>query len=339
MDPSEAKGVMISQDPKTIQIMAKIHEAIATNDPGRIAKASEALARMARGHSVDMDTDFEIQDLVPGIRLPRRMALDHIWIPSDLPTLIGGFLGHGKTTISDNIIAHLLHLGKKVYAFVNEAEQQECAINVFRIFNATHEENPEPYTMAEAFAQKRTVKLWLDSVPFKIVNVQDDSPDEVVDKMTRALSLGLADAVFLDYFQNTATGMEDKGKFAAFAKMSRGLRKLCKAEKKPVIITAQINREGNRDEGFKAPGSGAIKGCGDIEEAAGLCINSKNAMYAVPQGYAGKKFLWVNVAKNRYGEIGHTACLVDYETRTMIGEVDGDEMERYLEAARPKKKR
>lgn len=331
---------MISSDAKLNLLYSDILAALMDNDAKRFAAVCETAAQIARAYLVETEAaPVEITQQTKVIPFPTEMGLKGIGFAENEPFLIVAFPSDGKTLFCSNLVAHLIKDKYRVHVLHNEGNSQDYAIGAYRVLWSLL---PPPsfrrLSKEDAFAEKEKVKDWLNRSSLKIINVRRDNPTELIARITKIMAKDEADVILFDWLQNVSI-KDDKHRFQGWSFIAQQLEELCLKWKKPVGVFGQMNRDGGREKlTIGAPSLGVIEGCPQMEQKSGVVLNLRNGTTNL-DGWTGKPFFWINVAKNRHGARGQRNARADFDSGSFVGAMDPDEYENVIAHIKTQRKR
>lgn len=335
---------MISADARLNALLADITGALISDDLRKFLTSLDTAAQIGRAYQSNLEKPQPIEFTEPPtmIPFPDAMGLRGVSFASHEPVLFVGFPGDGKTTFCTNLIAHQIMAKRRVVLMHNEGDTQEYAAGIYRIvWSIVPGISARRISLDEVFSpeEKSKAQKWVDSSPnLSIVDIAKSSPQDVVARMTQLYSKNQADIILFDYLQNVTVSDPNK-RFVAWSWLALQIESICKTWRKPIIVFAQMNREGGREAlPDKAPSLGVTEGCPLIEQKAGVVVNLRNGSKNI-RDWDKAPFFWVNVAKNRRGPGGQRSTKLDTQSGALVGQMMPDEFERVHEMINAQRKR
>lgn len=208
--------------------------------------------------------------------------------------IIGARPAVGKTAFAMNMARNIAKSGKKVEFFSLEMDDGqiydrlislESDIELKRIrrairFNENEEEKfRKGNERVREYGDNLLITCDVDTIPEMQMNLKKHK----------------ADIAIIDYLQLVSPGSRYKGvRYAEVGEISRGLKRMARKLKIPVVALCQLNR--SLDE-TKEPSMNELRESGDIEQDASQIILLWNKT-------EDKKTKGIKIAKNRNGELG-----------------------------------
>ena len=253
-------------------------------------------------------------------------AMDEILnIPQGAITIIGGRPGHGKTTFKLNLLVNMLQLypDLKFYFFSYEEARKYIGLKMIMIksgviLNDSFNQN----AYKNYFKEKRGFDYriedaisWYDELTssnrLTISDIRLSGEDLVttIGYLNKKKDTG---AVFIDYIQKIPLkDLRESQRYMQLKKVSELLLEMAVAQDIPIILGAQLNRQGNSDIKLEH-----IRECGDIEQDSNLVLGIYNESVSRTEEANEenpddlKVNLKVSVLKNRGGFAGKKVPLV-----------------------------
>jgi DNA primase catalytic core len=245
-----------------------------------------------------------------------------ITIPQEAITIIAGRPSHGKTTLLLNMFLNSIrtHEDKRFFFFSYEETKNQLALKCLTILsgaelhqykNLEHIEaylknnrtDKEEINKAKSLYQELTdsSRLWLIEEPYYI----DDLTDSIIHLADKYNNIG---AIFIDYIQKIKIKGKYQSRQVEIQKVSEAILEAAKKAHLPIILGAQLNREGGDSKRVRLSN---LRESGDIEQDANLVLGLYNEDMQEMQESESLKYskkieidLKVTILKNRGGITG-----------------------------------
>lgn len=233
------------------------------------------------------------------------------WQPGDL-IIVAARPSMGKTAIAINLFAKSAAMkGKQVCIFSLEMENLKLSKRLILSYGGIVRNNFEKGTMSPGdWAAYNNAVTSLERLPIYI----DDTPSTTVryiDSVVRNKARkGECDVVVIDYLQLVETPETggNKNREREVAEITRGLKKVAKANNVPVILLAQLNR-GVENREDKKPRLADLRESGAIEQDGDIIIFPWRPCYydedaTDDTGNSLRNVMFLEIAKYRDGSTG-----------------------------------
>lgn len=230
--------------------------------------------------------------------------------------VVGARPGVGKTSFALTIARNVAYKSQgKVLFFsleMSENELHERILSSISGVDSRRIHSPQKLTEAD-FDRIERARQWDDRVK-GCIKVQDH-PDTTISTMraeARQMQIGEGlNLVIVDFLQivNAEGTSSKEGATQRITEISRGLKKLAKELKVPVIALSQLNRE-LKDRQDKRPQITDLRQSGSIEQDADVVLLLHRDIDS--EGDTAE----VNIAKNRHGDCGVKELYFDKSTTT-----------------------
>jgi hypothetical protein len=239
-------------------------------------------------------------------------------------TLIAGRTGQGKTTFMLNLLIKqaLINKDKKFYFFSYEEPQQNIYYKLLSIVAGKQIKGPKEIkqgsydaikhhlregTWSQDAALSRAIETMSELVDGDRIEVvgENYSVEKLCEIITHRANEENIGAVFIDYAQRIHPEKSTDGLRTAMVYVSATILKTAKNTGLPIILGAQINREGANNDGKTIPQLHNLKESGSLEEDA----NNVWVVYCPPLQTAATKDMQVHILKNREGDTGEPIIL------------------------------
>lgn len=289
------------------------------DDPDAAAAEAERLLLAAAGSTAGGDftpaaalagqvLDFLSGDDPPALSTGLRDLDARLigWRPSRL-YVVAGRPGMGKTGFALSAAAAACRAGARVAFYSLEMAGEELLIRLAAGIARVDSQRIEAKTLTEA--EYAAVVRALSEVHRWRLAVSEDSDDTIARiraKARRAHAAEPLDLVVVDYLQLAEGEGETRG--AQVADVARGLKKLARELRVPVLAPAQLNRDVER-RASNVPQLADLRESGEIEQAADVV-----AFLYRPEYYdrdAAPGVAEIHLAKHRGGPLGVVACRFD----------------------------
>lgn len=271
LSEAQTNGIPPAQKTRTmIDTWDKYIGQVITHRPQTVQEAVgdyiDALEQRGTDQTLRLSYGYPMLD-----RITRGMGKGHnIWL--------GAEQGMGKTTLVQNIIAHVCHVLKRhVYLWTGEMTEQDTVARFIAFMSGINAEKTEGGYISDGEQSKVVaaagdISIWGLTI--------DTDPDTTIDDLSRRLE-GFAsthplDLVVIDYIdllsRSRNLGRND-GDVQNVSYKAHHIQKLARRLNVPVIILSQFNRESLKGQ---PPTMHSFKGSSVIESAADLMLAIHN---------------------------------------------------------------
>ena len=237
-----------------------------------------------------------------GIQTPLKKLNEkiHGFMPSKL-YIIAARPGGGKTTLALNCAVKAALQEKCVSFFTIEMSHEELTRKIISEVGAVPHEHLTTGNLSEGELDRiakvaREIKDW----NFTIHDDCQISLEEIYVRCKLDKMKGKLDIVFIDYLTLLETSKKQESFRLKVNYMTRELKRMSKELKIPVVVMAQLNRDGDKGEKPREPRLSDLKESGSIEQDADVVIFIDRSSDDLKKENAAI----ISIAKNRGGDTG-----------------------------------
>lgn len=221
----------------------------------------------------------------------------------------------GKTWVACNLAKTIAEQGKRVVFFSAEMSKDEISARILAMISGV---NSAQFSSGQATLEEKEIVASILDQASDLPIILDDSPARLLTPQSirsklRKISIksGKPDLIILDYLQKLGT-RSAVNRAQVVGEIVGELKDIAKEFDLPVVCLAQINR-GVENRNDKRPMMSDLKDSGDIEQDGDIIMTLYRDEYYHPDSHQ-QGILEINVAKNRYGEVGVVKVLFDPQT-------------------------